>query len=120
VVSLKAARKGGTDRDDAVIAPGSLASHYAPCSALRLEATCIHPGEALLAFGAKHVPGVEHALRILNLSPRSDLIEAAANLFSHLRTLDASGASTIAVMPIPHEGLGEAINDRLTRAAAPR
>ena len=56
----------------------------------------------------------------LNLSPRSDLIEAAANLFSHLRALDASGASTIAVMKVPQEGLGEAINDRLARAAAPR
>jgi L-threonylcarbamoyladenylate synthase len=56
----------------------------------------------------------------LNLSKRGDLIEAAANLFSHLRALDACGAATIAVMPVPHEGLGEAINDRLARAAAPR
>jgi L-threonylcarbamoyladenylate synthase len=48
------------------------------------------------------------------------LVEAAANLFSHLRALDASGAGTIAVMPVPHEGLGEAINDRLQRAAAPK
>ena len=55
----------------------------------------------------------------LNLSPRGDLIEAAANLFSHLRALDAAGVATIAVMPVPHEGLGEAIND-LRRAAAPR
>ena len=57
---------------------------------------------------------------MLNLSPRGDLIEAAANLFSHLRALDASGARRIAVMKVPHEGLGEAINDRLKRAAAPR
>jgi len=57
---------------------------------------------------------------MLNLSPRSDLIEAAANLFSHLRALDATGAATIAVMPVPRAGLGEAINDRLERAAAPR
>ena len=57
---------------------------------------------------------------MLNLSPRGDLIEAAANLFSHLRALDAAGAAAIAVMPVPHEGLGEAINDRLARAAAPR
>jgi L-threonylcarbamoyladenylate synthase len=64
-------------------------------------------------------PGAERATRILNLSPRGDLIEAAANLFSHLRALDAA-ASGIAVMPVPHEGLGEAINDRLARAAAPR
>ena len=57
---------------------------------------------------------------MLNLSSRGDLIEAAANLFSHLRALDAVGVAAIAVMPIPHEGLGEAINDRLQRAAAPR
>ncbi len=56
----------------------------------------------------------------LNLSPRGDLIEAAAKLFSHLRALDAAGAAIIAVMPVPHTGLGEAINDRLERAAAPR
>jgi L-threonylcarbamoyladenylate synthase len=60
------------------------------------------------------------AAAVLNLSPRGDLIEAAADLFSHLRALDASGAGTIAVMPVPRAGLGEAINDRLERAAAPR
>ena len=76
-----------------------------------------HAGEALLAFGPAP-PGAERA-RVLNLSPRGDLVEAAANLFSHLRALDAAGATTIAVMPVPHEGLGEAINDRLARAAAP-
>ena len=59
-------------------------------------------------------------MRVLNLSPRGDLIEAAANLFSHLRALDAAGARAIAVMPVPQQGLGEAINDRLIRAAAPR
>ena len=57
---------------------------------------------------------------MLNLSSRGDLIEAAANLFSHLRALDVVGVAAIAVMPVPHEGLGEAINDRLLRAAAPR
>jgi L-threonylcarbamoyladenylate synthase len=57
---------------------------------------------------------------MLNLSSRGDLIEAATNLFSHLRALDASGAKRIAVMKVPHDGLGEAINDRLKRAAAPR
>jgi L-threonylcarbamoyladenylate synthase len=65
-------------------------------------------------------PGAERAAAVLNLSPRGDVIEAAANLFSHLRALDRTGIAAIAVMPIPHEGLGEAINDRLTRAAAPR
>jgi L-threonylcarbamoyladenylate synthase len=94
--------------------PGMLARHYAPASRLRLEAGEARGGEALLAFGA-HVPPHEGAM--LNLSPAGDLAEAAANLFSHLRALDATGAGTIAVMPIPEEGLGEAINDRLRRAA---
>jgi L-threonylcarbamoyladenylate synthase len=102
--------------DDAPPAPGMLASHYAPKARLRLEALVPHSDEALLAFG----PAPAFAGMTLNLSPRGDLIEAAANLFSHLRALDASGAKTIAVMKVPHEGLGEAINDRLARAAAPR
>ena len=105
---------------NAPIAPGMLASHYAPKSRLRLEATDIRPGDALLAFGSRPLPGVERAARVLNLSARGDLVEAAANLFSHLRALDAAGTATIAVMPVPHDGLGEAINDRLARAAAPR
>jgi L-threonylcarbamoyladenylate synthase len=99
-----------------VIAPGMLASHYAPKARLRLDAGAAHAGEALLAFG----PAPEGAGVTLNLSPRGDLVEAAANLFSHLRALDASGIKTIAVMRVPHEGLGEAINDRLQRAAAPK
>ncbi|MGB7688163.1 MAG: Sua5 family C-terminal domain-containing protein, partial [Pseudolabrys sp.] len=73
-------------------------------------------GEALLAFGS--APTFSGTM--LNLSPRGDLVEAAANLFSHLRALDATGATRIAVMKVPHDGLGEAINDRLKRAAAPR
>ncbi len=99
-----------------VIAPGMLASHYAPKARLRLDADGPRADEALLAFGtAPPAAGIA-----LNLSPRGDLIEAAANLFSHLRALDASGAARIAVMKVPHEGLGEAINDRLKRAAAPK
>jgi L-threonylcarbamoyladenylate synthase len=105
---------------DAPLAPGMLASHYAPKARLRLDAASVHPGEALLAFGAKLPPGAERALSVLNLSYSGDPVEAAANLFSHLRALDAAGAATIAVMPVPHDGLGEAINDRLARAAAPR
>lgn len=101
---------------EAPLAPGMLSSHYAPHSSVRLNATRIEPGEALLAFG----PPLSGAQRVLNLSPGGDLVEAAANLFSHLRTLDAAGATAIAVMPIPSHGLGEAINDRLARAAAPR
>jgi L-threonylcarbamoyladenylate synthase len=95
-------------------APGMLASHYAPKALLRLNATEARPGEALLAFG----PGAPASA--LNLSPRGDLAEAAANLFSHLRALDRGGAKVIAVMPVPDQDLGEAINDRLKRAAAPR
>jgi L-threonylcarbamoyladenylate synthase len=101
---------------DAPIAPGMTSSHYAPKADLRLNAGAPRAGEALLAFGAAPT----HAGATLNLSPEGDLVEAAANLFSHLRALDASGARHIAVMTIPHEGLGEAINDRLARAAAPK
>jgi L-threonylcarbamoyladenylate synthase len=104
----------------APMAPGQLASHYAPHASLRLEAASVHPGEALLAFGPELPPGVGGAARVLNLSARGDLIEAAANLFSHLRALDAPGVRMIAVMPVPHQGLGEAINDRLRRGQAPR
>jgi L-threonylcarbamoyladenylate synthase len=103
--------------DDAPLAPGMLASHYAPQAPLRLNATTVNAGEALLAFGAAVPKG---ATKALNLSASGDLVEAAANLFSHLRALDASGARGIAVMPVPNEDLGEAINDRLARAAAPR
>lgn len=102
---------------DPVTAPGMLASHYAPRLPLRLDATSVRPGEALLAFGSADIPGAEHAAAIRNLSPSRDLIEAAANLFAHLAELDLSGAAAISVMPIPHGGLGEAINDRLKRAA---
>ncbi|MGA8650644.1 MAG: Sua5 family C-terminal domain-containing protein, partial [Xanthobacteraceae bacterium] len=71
-------------------------------------------------FGAALPAGAERSKKTLNLSPRGDLVEAAANLFSHLRALDAAGGSAIAVMAIPRDGLGEAINDRLGRAAAER
>lgn len=94
-----------------IIAPGQLASHYAPRARVRLNADCAREGEVLLGFG----PGPCD----LNLSPGGDLVEAAANLFDHLHRLDATGAP-IAVVPIPDTGLGRAINDRLVRAAAPR
>jgi L-threonylcarbamoyladenylate synthase len=103
--------------DEAPLAPGMLASHYAPTTPLRLNAVTVNSGEALLAFGAD---GPKDAAWTLNLSVSGDLVEAAANLFSHLRALDAAGHKGIAVMPIPNESLGEAINDRLARAAAPR
>ena len=76
--------------DDAPLAPGMLASHYAPRTPLRLDASGVEAGEALLAFGPKHVADCERAVRVLNLSQRGDLIEAAANLFSHLRALDGA------------------------------
>lgn len=101
-------------------APGQLASHYAPRAVLRLEATDVRPGEALLAFGRRLLPGTDAAAAVFQLSERGDLQEAARNLFAGLRTLDATGAATIAVMPLPVGGLGEALADRLARAAAPR
>jgi L-threonylcarbamoyladenylate synthase len=97
--------------------PGQLERHYAPRARLRLEATDVEPGEALLAFGP--APPVTSGPGI-NISPSGDLVEAATRLFAALRELDASGATTIAVMAIPGHGLGEAINDRLRRAAAGR
>ncbi len=110
---------GKTDqpRERGISAPGMMPSHYAPRVMLRLNAAQVRHGEALLAFGAHPLPGSQH---VCNLSPTGNLHEAAANLFAMLRALDASGAAVIAVMPIPNAGLGEAINDRLSRAAAPR
>ena len=105
---------------EGIHAPGMLASHYAPDAAVRPNAAEIHPGEALLAFGPARIAGAGNAVATLNLSAKGDLREAAANLFSFMAELDRSGAVSIAVEPIPDEGLGEAINDRLARAAAPR
>ena len=102
------------------LAPGMLASHYAPRTPVRLNASDVHVGEALLAFGPGKVARAEYASAVMNLSPRGDLAEAAANLFGYLRTLDTKNADAIAVMPIPDDGLGEAINDRLRRAAVGR
>jgi L-threonylcarbamoyladenylate synthase len=104
----------------APLAPGMLASHYAPRTRVRLDAVNVRHGEALLAFGSDALPGVDAATAVMNLSAHSDLTEAAANLFGYLRALDARGARAIAVMPVPHHGLGEAINDRLRRAAVGR
>jgi L-threonylcarbamoyladenylate synthase len=87
---------------------------------VRLNAAALGKGEALLAFGARRIEGAGTAAAVLNLSETGSMREAAANLYSHLQALDRSGAAVIAVEPIPDEGLGEAINDRLRRAAAPR
>jgi L-threonylcarbamoyladenylate synthase len=102
------------------VAPGMLVSHYAPCATLRMNAVTVAPGEALLAFGPTLPQSAGNARMILNLSGRGDLVEAAANLFNYLRELDGAGVDSIAVMPVPDESLGEAINDRLRHAAAPR
>ena len=109
------------DSDDSQpLAPGMLTSHYAPRANVRLHAQDVAPDEALLAFGPARLPGVETAAAVMNLSPAADLDEAAANLFGYLRSLDAKAPRAIAVMTIPEEGLGEAINDRLRRAAVAR
>ncbi len=107
----------GPQVSDRPSAPGQLESHYAPKARLRINAEAPGEDEAYLAFGdaPDHSGGVQ-----LNLSPKADLSEAAANLYDFLRRLDAAGASAIAVAPIPDEGVGRAINDRLKRAAAPR
>jgi L-threonylcarbamoyladenylate synthase len=107
------AASGGTPN-----APGRLDSHYAPRARVRLEAIQTAPDEAALDFAGALSGG--QSLAYLDLSPSGDLVEAASNLFAHLRALDSSGAPTIAAAPIPRRGLGEAINDRLRRAAAPR
>jgi L-threonylcarbamoyladenylate synthase len=101
----------GEPIEGAVIAPGQLASHYAPKARLRLNAHMPRPGEVFLGFGA-----IAHGPHTLSAS--GNLVEAAANLFRKLHELDAAGVEAIAVAPIPHRGLGEAINDRLSRAAA--
>lgn len=112
--ALVIVEEGGT----VPLAPGLLASHYAPRAAVRLDAEAPRPGEAWLGFG----PEPDGALPALafNLSPSGDLTEAAANLFAAMRHLDDQRPATIAIAPIPMRGLGEAINDRLRRAAAPR
>jgi len=103
-----------------VEAPGMIAGHYAPAASLRVNAAAPAPDEAFLAFGSAPA-GHPYTL---NLSASGDLREAAANLFAHLRAADAlcarHGLKGIAAAPVSHEGLGEAINDRLQRAAAPR
>lgn len=106
--------------DSAIEAPGMLASHYAPEAHMRLDAQEVLPGETLINFANQRLAHAERALATFDLSHNGDLREAAANLFSMMKLADATGAKTIAVAPIPMQGLGEAINDRLMRAAAPR
>lgn len=108
------------DHYAAIAAPGMLASHYAPQAQIRLGARAVEPWQAALDFNGTLARFAAHARAYADLSPRGDLREAAANLFAFLRDLDASGAPEIAVAPVPGRGLGQAINDRLERAAAPR
>ncbi len=102
---------------DAPRSPGQLASHYAPALPLRIDANGAGPGEALLSFGPGAPPG---AAVERNLSPAGDPVEAAANLFAALHELDRSLCAAIVALPVPEDGLGRAIMDRLRRAAAPR
>jgi L-threonylcarbamoyladenylate synthase len=120
IEALIGARLEGGVEEAGPLAPGMLASHYAPRARVRLDATRISPGEAVLLFGDTVPAGTTDASMVVNLSQNGSVSEAAARLFSALRALDASGATTIAVAPIPEAGLGEAINDRLRRAAAER
>lgn len=115
-LGVKALRGGAAG----VEAPGMLVSHYAPDAAMRLDAAEVEAGEALLAFGPRRIVGAERAVAVLNLSEAGDLREAASNLYGHMKALDRAGAAVIAVEPVPQDGLGEAIADRLKRAAAPR
>lgn len=109
--------EGHAPDPSAPLAPGLLASHYAPRARLRLDAEGPRAGEAWLGFGPDPLPGWTPSA---NLSPTGDLVEAASRLFGAMRDLDAAGPAAIAVAPIPAHGLGEAIRDRLERAAAPR
>lgn len=120
VLQTKVRTPASNNQPEAPTAPGMLTSHYAPNAQMRLHARSVAPGEALLSFGSDPIKGRGEALAEANLSPSGDLVEAAAQLFQAMRTLDSSGAKTIQVQDIPNTGLGEAINDRLRRAAAPR
>lgn len=110
----------GAGGDSARHSPGTMSSHYAPRAAVRLDATHVDPGEAVLRFGTTSPAGIEFAAAVFDLSPDGDLAQAARRLFDLLHKADNSGAKSIAVTPIPREGIGQAINDRLERAAAPR
>lgn len=109
--------RAGTD-DHSPASPGMLTSHYAPSIPVRLNATEINAGDALLSFGPDLPAHAERAIAHLSLSLGGDSVEAAKNLFAALRSLDRPDIKAIAVAPISNDGLGEAINDRLKRAAA--
>jgi L-threonylcarbamoyladenylate synthase len=112
-------RPGG-DSSSVLQAPGMMLSHYAPKARLHMNVSSVSPADVLIGFAGERPSGWKSARAVFDLSPRGDLTEAAANLFSTMKQADAAGAERIAVVPIPQVGLGEAINDRLRRAAAPR
>jgi L-threonylcarbamoyladenylate synthase len=103
-----------------LLAPGLLESHYAPIAPVHMNVINFRPNDAILAFGDTKLPEFVGSRPVINLSPSANLRQAAARLFSALRDLDAHQPAAIAVAPIPGDGLGEAINDRLKRASAPR
>ncbi|MDO6962671.1 L-threonylcarbamoyladenylate synthase [Rhizobium alvei] len=105
---------------EAIEAPGMLASHYAPTASVRLNAGTVSRDEVLINFGDQPIAGRDEARAIFELSKTGNLREAAANLFSTMIKADAVGAGRIAFAPVPDQDLGEAINDRIRRAAAPR
>ena len=104
----------------AIEAPGMLASHYAPAAAVRLNAHEVRADEILINFADQPIAGAEHAAALFDLSAEGSLREAAANLFAIMKMADRLPSRGIAFAPIPNNGLGEAINDRIARAAAPR
>ena len=105
----------GADAAAPLQSPGQMASHYAPRAPVRLNARTAGSQEGALTFAAQRLDGAQLTI---NLSARGDLTEAAANLYAALRSLDDAGVAAIAIVPIPEEGLGVAINDRLRRAAS--
>ena len=115
----RAVEQPQANSDTNPLAPGRLSSHYATRAPLRLDVERILPGEACLAFGPDLPPGIDRSLT-LNLSESGDPVEAAANLYAMLRRLDERAPSSIGVVRFSRLGLGEAIFDRLRRAAAPR
>lgn len=109
-----------SDHAEAIEAPGMLASHYAPHAGVRLNVSHVRDGEVFVNFGNQEIEGASQATAKFDLSPGGDLREAAANLFAVMKKADAFNAPSIAFAPVPTDNLGEAINDRLMRAAAPR
>ncbi|TNB48622.1 threonylcarbamoyl-AMP synthase [Martelella lutilitoris] len=120
VEALTDRRVARLQQKTAIVAPGMMVSHYAPKAAVRLDATRVEDGEALVLFGPCQVENASAAHATFQLSAKGDLAEAASRLYDTMIEADLSGATAIVFAPIPKEGIGEAINDRLSRAAAPR